>query len=89
MLFLGGQENGRRMDVHVMDRHLFFPAKQRAIYARLDDAAIPLISSQFDTVVYERVHVKVFENQDVDIFFPQGWAPHWQMKALRDYLEFG
>ena len=87
MLFLGGQENGRRLDVHVMDHHLFFPARQRAIFARAEDTGPPRLS--FDTVIYERQRVKVYENQDVDIFFPQGWAPHWQMRALRDFLEFG
>lgn len=86
VLFLGGQENGKRIDVFPLDSHVVFHAQQRAIAFQRDDGPPTLA---FDKVIYERKTLAFPEAGTVDLFFPSGWSPHWQMKALRDFLEFG
>ncbi len=87
VLFLGGQENGRRLDVLPLDHHVFFPARQRAIMSVPWDDGPPRLS--LDTVIYRRKRLLIAPGAETEVFFPDGWADQWNMKALADYLTFG
>jgi hypothetical protein len=86
VLFLGGQEHGKRHDVLPMENHVVVVAQYQAFAQRYDDEPPRL---PIDKVIYERQTLEMPGGGRVDLFFPSGWAPEWQMRALRDYLEFG
>lgn len=87
VLFIGGQEHGKRYDLPPNEPVWFFPMRQPMLPMHHEDDQIPRLP---EPLMYVRQSL-AFHGVDkpVDIFFPKGWDPQWQAKALRDYLEFG